>query len=177
MHESTGDLMAIAMGYLFRIWYAKELGEKFGLADIKADRRVVGEYALPEDGIRIQRNTKKTPGDKTGEVHDDGLISGGAHADMLEALCVKAGDGKEEEAVNGFLAMYFMALSLVPAHKVTFRDMLRCLVTADTNLNKGVNRKLIEDAHAAHGIKLSGGGSAGDNTVVIVTRRRRRRTA
>lgn len=177
MHESTGDLFALVMGYLFRIWYAKELGEKFGLADIKADRRVVGEYALPEDGIRIQRNTKKTPGDKTGEVHDDGLISGGAHADLVEALAVKAGEGKEEEACNTFLAMYLQALSLVPAHKVTFRDMLRCLITADTNLNKGVNRKVIEDAHAAHGIKLSGSGSAGDNTVVIVTPRRRRRRA
>lgn len=178
MHESSGDLMAIAMGYLFRAWFAKELGEKFGLKDIKADRRVVGEYALPPDGIRIQRNDKKTPGDKTGEVHDDGLISGGAHADLLEALCVAAGEGKEEEAINSFLAIYMMALSLVPAHKVTFRDMLRCMITADTNLNKGANRKLIEDAHAAHGIKLaSGGGSAGGNTVVIVTRRRRRKTA
>ena len=177
MHESSGDMMAIAMGYLFRVWFAKQLGETFGLKDIKADRRVVGEYALPEDGIRIQRNTKKTPGDKTGEVHDDGLISGGAHADMLEALCVAAGDGKEEDGINTFLAIYMMALSLVPAHKVTFRDMLRCMVTADTNLNKGTNRKLIEDAHSAHGIKLSGGGSAGDNTVVVVTRRRRRRTA
>lgn len=177
MHESTGDLMALVMGYLFRVWYAKELGEKFALADIKSDRRVVGEYALPEDGIRIQRNTKKTPGDKTGEVHDDGLISGGAHADMLEALAVKAGEGKEEDACNTFLAMYLQALSLVPAHKVTFRDMLRCLITADTNLNGGANRKLIEDAHAAHGIKLSGGTAGGENTVVIVTRRRRRRTA
>jgi len=177
MHESTGDMMAIAMGYLFRIWFAKELGETFTLKNIKDDRRVVGEYALPPDGIRIQRNTKKTPDDKEGEVHADGLISGGAHGDMLEALCSKTGVGLED-GINSFLSIYMMALSLVPAHKVTFRDMLRCMITADSNLNKGTNRKLIEDAHSAHGIKLSGGGSAGDNSVVIVTtRRRRRRTA
>lgn len=178
MHESTGDVLGnLLMNYLFRLWFAKELGETFGLKELKADRRVIGEYALPPDGIRIQRNSKKTPGDKTGEVHDDGLISGGAHGDMLEALCSKEGADLETELKN-FGRIYLMALSLVPAHKVTFRDMLRCLITADQNLNGGTNRKLIEDAHAAHGIKLQG--ATGGNTVVIVTstpRRRRRKTA
>ncbi|MCC6976675.1 MAG: hypothetical protein IT343_00030 [Candidatus Melainabacteria bacterium] len=178
MHESSGDIMALVFGYLFRIWFAKELGETFGIKEMKSDRRVVGEYALPPDGIRIIRNNLKTPDDKTGEVHDDGRISGAAHADLLEALAVQAGDGKEEESCNKFLAIYMMALSLVPAHKVTFRDMLRCMITADQNLNGGANRKLIEDAHAAHGIKLANSAGGDTNTVVIVTtRRRRRRTA
>lgn len=175
MHESSGDIMAIVFGYLFRIWFAKELGETFSVKDMQSDRRVVGEYALPPDGIRILRNDLKTPDDKTGEVHDDGRISGAAHADLLEAMAVAAGAGKEEETCNKFLAIYMMALSLVPAHKVTFRDMLRCMITADQNLNGGANRKLIEDAHAAHGIKLANSAGGDTNTVVIVTTKRRRR--
>lgn len=181
MHESSGDVMGtLLLNYIFRLRFAKELGQTFGIKDIQNDRRVIGEYVLPPDGIRIQRNTKKTPDDKTGEVHDDGLISGGAHADLLEAFCAADPDNLEK-ALKNFGRVYLMALALVPAHRVTFRDMLRCMITADQNLNNGANRAAIEKAHKDHGITSSQKGTK--VPVVIVTtvptgkRPRRRRRA
>lgn len=173
MHESTGDALGtLWLNYVMQILFEALLGRKLTLKDIKEDRRVIGEYVLPPDGIRIQRNDKKTPGDETGEPHDDGLISGGAHADLLEAYASRGGDAELMENLKAFARLYLMALSLVPAHKVTFRDMLRCMITADQNLAKGENRKLIEEAHKAHGIT---GTSAVNVPVVIVTAGRRRR--
>lgn len=177
MHESIADILGtLGMEYLFRIRHSAALGKTFTLQDIKNDRRVIGGYVLPPDGIRIQRNTKKTPQDEVGEVHDDGLISGGAQADMLEAICGRT-DASLEVRVLETLKIVVGALQLVPAHKVLFRDMLRCMITADQNFNAGANRKLIEDAHAAHGIKLASATAKQPVVVVTTTPRRRRRKA
>lgn len=169
MHESSGDVLGnLLMNFLFRLWFAKALGQTFTVTELLADRCVIGEYALPPDGIRIQKNSKKTPKDKTGEVHDDGLISGGAHRDLLVAMASAPGVDLETGLLN-FARLYLKALSLVPAHKVTFKDMLRALITADQDLFKGVNRSTIEKAHADHGITLATGQAAKKTT-----RRRKR---
>ncbi len=158
MHESTGDVLGqLVMQYLWGALYGKQLGNELTVAMIKADRRIIGAYALPPNGIRIQRNTKKTPKDRTGEVHDDGLISGGAHADLLEAVIdnVVTGGKTIVDGVKDFAQLYLAALALVPAHTVRFTDMLRAMQTADTTLFGGKYSKLIVKAHADHGIVAS----------------------
>ncbi len=155
MHESTGDVLGqLVMDYLWGARYGKQLGAELTLDAIKKDRRVIGRYALPPDGIRIQRNNKRTPDDKTGEVHDDGLISGGAHADLLEAMIVKVvGEGKSiTDGVTDFTKLYLASLALVPANRVLFKDMLRAMLSADQTLFSGKYKSEIEAAHTAHGI-------------------------
>jgi hypothetical protein len=151
MHESTGDTFALVFEYLDYVKFAKQLGRILSVADVKKDPRVIGPYTI-DGGIRQQRNNKRTPQDKTGEVHDDGLISGAATCDLLEAMIVNEDD--VEKGCESFGRLYLAALALVPAHKVMFRDMLRAFVTADQTLNKGANRALIEKAFGDHGIKL-----------------------
>lgn len=170
MHESTGDVLGqLVMEYLWGVRYAVQTGVTLTLDMIKNDARIIGRYALPPNGIRIQRNKKKTPKDKTGEVHDDGLISGGAHADLLEAVVVKAvADGRTIlDGVTDFTRLYLAALALVPGHTVRFTDMLRAMKTADTQVFAGKYAAVIDKAHADHGIVISGkatGGSTGDTT-------------
>jgi len=154
MHEDTGDTFAVLFTYTDHVKFAVRLKKPFGVADVQKDDRVVGPYSL-DGGIRVQRNTKKTPDDETGEPHDDGLISGGADCDALEALIVKVND--IDKGCETFGRIKIAAMALVPAHKVLFKDMLRAMISADETLNKGVNRKELEKAFAAHGIKLTGG--------------------
>lgn len=178
MHESTGDVLGqLVMDYLWGSKYGKQLGAELTLDAIKKDRRVIGRYALPPDGIRIQRNTKKTPNDKTGEVHDDGLISGGAHADLLEAMIVKVvGDGKSiTDGCTDFAKLYLAALALVPASKVLFKDMLRAMLSADQTLFAGSYKSLIEKAHADHGITQAKAGEGAGATPRQRKRKPRRR--
>jgi hypothetical protein len=154
MHEDTGDTFAVIFDYTDHVKFAARLKKPFGVADVQKDDRVVGPYSL-DGGIRVQRNTKKTPQDETGEPHDDGLISGGADCDALEALIVKAND--IDKGCETFGRIKIAAMALVPAHKVLFKDMLRAMISADETLNKGANRKELMTAFAAHGIKLTGG--------------------
>jgi hypothetical protein len=153
MHEDTGDTFAVLFTYTDHVKFAARLKKPFGVADVQKDQRVVGPYSL-DGGIRVQRNTKKTPDDETGEPHDDGLISGGADCDALEALIVKAND--IDKGCETFGRIKIAAMALVPAHKVLFKDMLRAMISADETLNKGANRKELVTAFAAHGIKLTG---------------------
>lgn len=165
MHESTGDVLGqLVMDYLWGVNYGvRAAGAALTLDAIKKDPRIIGRYALPPNGIRIQRNTKKTPRDKTGEVHDDGLISGGAHADLLEAMIDKAvGGGKTiADGVTDFARLNLAALVLVPAHRVRFVDMLQAMLTADGAIFSKAYKSLIEKAHSDHGITVSGSGSSG----------------
>lgn len=174
MHESTGDTVALLMRYWFQLKFGKALGHTLTVQDIKGDRRVIGPYSLPPDGIRIQRNDKKTPQDKTGEVHDDGLISGGATCDLIEALVSKY-DPDIEKALVTMGKLQVAALALVPAHKVTFKDMLRAFITADQTLNGGAHRQLIEKAFGDHGIKLGSQGSTTVPVIIVPSQPRRRR--
>jgi Zn-dependent metalloprotease len=166
MHESIGDVLGdLLMDWHFRSIYAAKLGETLDVAAVEADSRIIGKYALPPNGIRIAKNTKKTPQDKTGEVHDDGEISGGAKADLLVALIKQYG-------VNAGLELFgrttLAALALMPANRCTFRDLLNSYVTADSTLNKGANKAAIVKAFGDHGITLGKGGRNRNVPTIIV---------
>lgn len=173
IHEATGDVLGqLLVSYYFRLKFGGLMGYPVTRADIKADPRIIGAYALPPDGIRKQRNGK-TVRDKTGEVHDDGEIVGGALADLLEAMTTGSAvtdDGASlEAALENYARIYLMALALVPAARVTFRDLRRTLITADQQLLNGVNRASIESNFDNRGI--TAGTQGGTSTV---SRRRRR---
>jgi Zn-dependent metalloprotease len=164
-HEATGDFFALLTNYVLQTKYGKLTKQA-----VSADPRYIGPYSLPPTGIRTQKNTKRTPRDKTGEVHDDGLIIGGALADML---CSMATNDAVQllDGLNTAGKLYLTALSLVPAHKVLFKDVLRALVTADQTLNGGANKALITKSFADHGISLG----AGVETPIATGRRPRSR--
>ncbi|MBX9689863.1 MAG: hypothetical protein K2X27_24345 [Candidatus Obscuribacterales bacterium] len=159
IHESMGDVLGdLLMDFWFRLKYGKELGSTLTAQDVDADTRIIGKFAMPPNGIRIQKNTAKTPDDKTGEPHDDGLISGGAKADLLVAMCTQKGVELEQALVD-FGKLSLSALALVPAHKVGFQDLLKAYITADSKLFNGAHKKLIVKAFGDHGIKLKGASS------------------
>lgn len=168
MHESIGDVLGdLLMDWHFGDIYGAQLGHTLTVADVEADDRIIGKYALPPRGIRIAKNKKRTPQDKTGEVHDDGEISGGAKADLLVSLI------KQLAAVAPGLELFgrttLGALALMPAHRCTFRDLLNAYVTADQRLNKGANRAAIVKAFDDHGIVLgSGQGSRNQPTIIVI---------
>ena len=153
INEAVGDVLgALVMDYLGKIWQAKQLGQPFSAQDIKSDSRIVGKYALPPFGIRCQKNSKKLPDDLTGEPHADGLIIGGALADLLADMAIKG--GILEDQIKLFVKLSLMALALLPSYEVTFNDMLRAMITADKMICSGKYRLLIEKCFANHGIAL-----------------------
>lgn len=159
LHEATGDVLGtLVMDYLFRIRYARQLGKDFTREDLLKDRRLIGKYALPPYGLRSQLNTRRTPDDLIGQPHSDGLIAGGALADLLVAMSSAAGVDLEGQ-LKLFAKINLTALALVPMHKVSFKDMLRALITADQLETAGSYRKLIERCFAAHGITLGAHGA------------------
>jgi hypothetical protein len=111
--------------------------------------------------------------DKTGEVHDDGEIVGAALADILESFATAAGIGDDQvklkAALEDYARVYLMALSIVPAAKVTFRDTRRAFITADQQLLSGANRAVIEAHFDKRGITNSVAPVSGGKT-----RRRRK---
>jgi hypothetical protein len=151
LHEKEGDWAALIFEYLDAVKFAKQIGKTFGVAEVQADPRIIGPYSI-DGGIRQQRNNKKYPGDVTGEVHDDGLIPGGACGDLLQAVIEKENDVAKGAEICGKLQI--ASLALVPSHKVLFTDELRAMITADQTLFNGAYRALIEKAHADHGIVL-----------------------
>lgn len=151
MHEATGDVLGtLVMDYLSRISLA---GEMFTAADIARDKRIIGKYVLPPHGIRRQQNAMRTPDDLTGDPHDDGMIAGGAFADVLVGMCTQPKTVLEEQ-IRLFAKINLTALALVPMHKVTFRDMLRAFLLADCLDANSLHRSLIEQSFANHGIAL-----------------------
>jgi Zn-dependent metalloprotease len=165
MHESVGDVLGdLLMDWHFRLTYAKQLGQTFGVSEVDADPRIIGVYAMPPNGIRKAKNNKKTPQDKTGEVHDDGEISGGAKADLCVALVKQHGVAAGLEL---FGRTCLAALALMPAHRCTFRDMLNSFITADQRLNGGANRAAIVQAFGDHGITV-GKTTGGRNQPIII---------
>lgn len=168
IHESMGDVLgAMLMDFWFRVTYGQQLGHTLSAADIDADPRIIGKYCFPPSGIRIQKNKKRTPQDKTGEVHDDGLISGGAKADLLVAMCLRSGVDLKK-SLEDFGRLSLAALALVPSHKVLFVDLLKAYLTADQKLFGGALKTLITKAFADHGIVLKKGGQVGRGTPVII---------
>jgi hypothetical protein len=154
MHEATGDVLGtLVMDYLSRIWSAERLGQPFTAQQVANDRRVIGKYVLPPDGIRVQRNTKRTPNDLSGEPHNDGLIAGGAFADMLVGMATLP-ETILEDQIRLFAKINLTALALVPMHRVSFKDMLRAFIMADSLETGGKHRQLIEMSFAAHGIMI-----------------------
>jgi hypothetical protein len=155
IHEAIGDVLGtIVMHYLVKLWYAKQFGQNFGVADIKADGRIIGSYAAPPSGIRCQKNKMSMPDDFVGEPHIDGLIIGGALADTLVYMATRP-NTKVEDQIGLFVKLTLMALALVPAHKVTFTDLLRALLTADQQITKGAYREHILRCFSQHGIILN----------------------
>lgn len=153
-HEATGDTLGtLVMEWYSRFIFAEQLGRAFGVSDVESDPRIIGTFALPPNGLRKIKNTKRTPEDKNGEEHDDGEISGGAKSDLLVELI---GQNGVEKGVELFARMHLAALALVPAHRVTFVDVLNTFVTADQRLNGGANRPAIIKAFGDHGITLGG---------------------
>jgi hypothetical protein len=167
-HETIGDMCQLIMAY----WFALKFGLGLTVADVKADKRIIGAYALPPKGIRQQRNTK-TVRDKTGEPHDDGEILGGALADILEAYLTAdatADAAKLLSQLELYVKTMLLALALVPPSKVTFRDIRRGYISADGQLSAGANKAVIEKGFNDHGItagttpvagKTGGSGKAG----------------
>lgn len=167
IHESTGDVLGdLLMDWWFKLEYGAALGTTLTLADINNDPRIIGKFALPPNGIRIQKNKKRTPQDKTGEVHDDGLISGGAQADLLVAMINSAADIKTGIEEYGRLTLE--ALTLVPKHKVTFVDLLDAHLTADQRKYTGSHTGAITKAFGDHGIVLKKGGGRGAPFIVVM---------
>jgi Zn-dependent metalloprotease len=167
MHESIGDVLGdLLMDWHFGDIYGAKIGKTLTVADVDADPRIIGKYALPPNGIRIAKNKKRTPQDKTGEVHDDGEISGGAKADLLVALIKQL--AAVAPGLELFGRMTLGALALMPAHRCTFRDLLNAYVTADQRLNKGANRAAIVKAFDDHGITLGSGQGSRNQPIIIV---------
>lgn len=166
MHESVGDVLGtVLIDFLMRHTYATQLGESFGMAELNADKGIIGSYALPPDGIRKAKNKKRTPRDKTGEVHDDGEISGGAKYDLLVALASQHGI---PAGLETFGRLTLAALAIVPAHRVSFKDLLNAYITADERLNKGANKAEIIKAFDNHGITLGAKSGGGTSPIIIV---------
>lgn len=167
IHESIGDVLGdLLMDWWFRMTYTTQLGQKFDAAEVNADPGIIGVYAMPPNGIRKSKNTKKTPKDKTGQVHDDGEISGGAKFDLAVALVNQHG---VPAGLELFGRMTLGALALVPAHRVNFRDLLNAYITADQRLNNGANKAAIVKAFDNHGITLTGKQGGRNQPIIIVT--------
>lgn len=152
-HEAGGDFEALIFEYADAVKFASRINKPFGVAEVKADKRIIGPYSL-DGGIRVQRNKKKFPGDMTGEVHDDGEVIGGALCDMLQAIIEV-----ENDVEKGRLAahqIWLKALAQVPSHKVLFVDVLRALINADQTDFAGKYRQVVEKAFKDHGIVLGG---------------------
>jgi hypothetical protein len=159
-NEATADVHGqLMMEYMFALMFGKITKQTLTVQDIVNDKRIIGMYALPPNGIRSQRNTK-TVADKDGEVHDDGEIVGGAMADSLQAFVESADVASGKVSLQDKLAEFGkngqLLLSLAPTRNVSFSDWLHCSVTADGQLTGGANRAVIEKAFAAHGITAAG---------------------
>lgn len=155
MHEGLSDIGAWLFGWLFLLANAEILGVKVTRQDIANDLRKIGEYCMPPDGIRQQKN-KKTTKQKTGEPHDDGEIIGGAVSDFF-ADFIESSTGELVDAIEACVKMLAQMLAVMPAKRPLFTDALRGLISADLNEHKGANRAKIEKSFKAHLITLSTG--------------------
>ena len=153
MHEGLSDIGAWLMGWLFVLANATVLGVKVTSKDIANDMRKIGEFCMPPDGIRKQKNTKTTK-QKTGEPHDDGEIIGGAVSDFFADYIV-ASSGELVEALESCVKMLAQMLAIMLAKRPLFTDALRGLISADLSMNKGANRASIEAGFKKHLIVLS----------------------
>jgi Zn-dependent metalloprotease len=90
--------------------------------------------------LRRLDSNKKYPKDMKGEEHDDGEIWSACLWEIRSALGVKTAD-------TLVIAHHFL---LTP--RATFEDGANALITADKNLNKGRNEKVIRDVFVRRGI-------------------------
>ena len=159
MHEGLSDIGAWLMGWLFLLDHATQLGVKVTRQDIANDLRKIGEFCMPPNGIRQQKNHKTTK-QKTGEPHDDGEIIGGAVSDFF-AEFISNSKGELVDAIEACVKMMAQMLAVMPAKRPLFTDALRGLISGDLNENKGANRALIEKSFKDHLIVLSAGNTPG----------------
>lgn len=152
---ACGDGSYLVSNFLMRALYGKELGHTLTKEDIANDELVIGSYAVPKVGIRTQKNDTQEGKDEQGEEHADGLIPGAATAELLQGLAT-APDVKIEDGLRLYAKLYIKALNRLPkASTITFSDLLRAFITADEQVTKGANRKLIEKCFNRHNIKTS----------------------
>lgn len=156
IHEAVADVLGtLTMDYLGKIQQAKNDGKPYTAKDLKNDPRIIGKYALPPFGIRCQKNNKSTPDDLAGEPHADGLIIGGALADLLVAMATKSKNANLEKQIKQFVQIMLMALALLPGYRLTFGDLLRSVLTADKEICHGKHKAIIEKCFRDHGIVLN----------------------
>lgn len=162
LHEMFGDSRSMAISLVMLARYGKHiLGRDCTWEDLKNFNGRVGEY-LVEGGIRdLKKSNAQYPQDIENEEHHDSLIVGGAAFKFLMKLvelCQKQNTSLEEPSMI-FLRIWYGALALVPAHKVTFQDWLRAIVTAaqalfDKGTHKSNYRDELEACFKAHGVVL-----------------------
>ncbi len=88
------------------------------------------------------------------EVHYTGQILGGAWWDLEQAI----GSLDAQEIL-------FRSLSLMPSQEVDFFDVRDAMLTADVNVNNGVNQTAITNAFSRHGLSGDDPGQPGTITV------------
>lgn len=161
LNEGIGDVMALLVSYLLRLWHGVKAGKIFTKQALIDDLRIIGGYtAYPK--LR-ELKTKLTVKDKNGRVHHDGLIPGGALLDLLvwfatqrsqvlEEIALLSEAAEIERGLKDFFRLLIAALTLVPADQVLFTDMARVLTLADQKLFNGVHVEMIKICFADHGI-------------------------
>lgn len=163
LNECMGDVMALIIAYLFRLWYGAKAGKMLTKQALIADPRIIGQYT--SHPLLRELKTRLTVKDKNGRVHHDGLIPGGALLDLLVwfatsrsqllpeiALLPEAAE--IELGIRDFFKLLIAALNLAPADKVMFTDMLRILTLADQKLSNGIHSEAIKKCFADHGITI-----------------------
>lgn len=157
-HEGfAGDAVALATEAWFLLKFGHEYGITFNADWLQQNHKffcTIGKYVKFPKGIRNQMNTAAYPRDMEGEVHADGLIIGGAWADLLFAMLTASGADIETELAN-FRKLRIRVIQHMPQHTVLFRDILVAAKAIDQVEFGGKYWALIEKSHADHGIRLS----------------------
>jgi Zn-dependent metalloprotease len=131
MGEGFGDFLAASF---FSDVKPKELKPTVGNWDATAYSGDEPPY------LRRLDSNKKYPKDLDGEVHDDGEIWSACLWELRGAL-------GRQPAERLIIAHHFLL-----SRNAGFEDGANALITADKNMNKGVNEKLIRDVFVRRGI-------------------------
>lgn len=113
----------------------------------------VGFFTANQEGIRNLKNTKRYPADK-GEVHDEGLIIGGAFWDLRQSLIEKYGEIRGADIAA---SLFFRHLLVADSYLESF-DLVSSLDDDDSNpATPSPNYCLIVTAFKAHGLSSERG--------------------
>lgn len=163
LNECLGDVMALIISYLFRLWHGMKTGKILTKQALINDPRIIGAYTAHP--MLRELKTRLTIKDKNGRVHHDGLIPGGALLDLLvwfatsrtgllPEIATLSEAAEIELGIRDFFKLLIAALNLVPADQVLFIDMVRVLTLADQKLSNGIHSEMIKKCFADHGITI-----------------------